>query len=86
MQTRITISALYGTLAESVSGVRAVQSMSREGENSRRFDALNEQNRVSNNWAALWRPPNCAISAVKSRPRRIGTNGKLRKVCVRSLD
>ncbi len=53
MQTRQTISALYGNLAESISGVRATQSMSREGENSRRFDRLNDQNRVSNNWAAL---------------------------------
>jgi ABC-type multidrug transport system fused ATPase/permease subunit len=53
MQTRMTISALYGNLAESISGVRATQSMSREGENSRRFDRLNDQNRVSNNWAAL---------------------------------
>ena len=53
MQTRITISALYGNLAESISGVRAIQSMSREGENSRRFDRLNDANRVSNNWAAF---------------------------------
>ncbi len=53
MQTRMTISALYGNLAESISGVRATQSMSREQENSRRFDRLNDQNRVSNNWAAL---------------------------------
>jgi ATP-binding cassette, subfamily B, multidrug efflux pump len=52
-QTRMTISALYGNLAESISGVRATQSMSREQENSRRFDMLNDQNRVSNNWAAL---------------------------------
>jgi ATP-binding cassette subfamily B protein len=53
MKTRISISALYGNLAESISGVRAVQSMSREAENSRRFDKLNEENRVSNNWAAF---------------------------------
>ena len=53
MQTRMTISALYGNLAESISGVRATQSMSREEENSRRFDRLNDQNRISNNWAAL---------------------------------
>ncbi len=53
MQTRMTISALYGNLAESISGVRATQSMSREQENSRRFDRLNDQNRNSNNWAAL---------------------------------
>ncbi|HEX5367941.1 MAG TPA: ABC transporter ATP-binding protein, partial [Dehalococcoidia bacterium] len=53
MQTRMTISALYGNLAESISGVRAIQSMSREGENSRRFERLNDENRVSNNWASL---------------------------------
>ncbi len=53
MQTRITISALYGNLAESISGVRAVQSMSREGQNSRIFDTLNDSNRVANNKAAL---------------------------------
>ncbi len=53
MQTRISISALYGTLAESISGVRAIQSMSREGENSRRFNKLNDENRVTNNWAAF---------------------------------
>src|SRR5688572_16861078 len=53
MQTRISISALYGNLAESISGVRAVQSMSREGENSRRFDKLNVENRNVNNYAAF---------------------------------
>ncbi len=53
MKTRISISALYGNLAESISGVRAIQSMSREAENSRRFDRLNEENRTSNNWAAF---------------------------------
>jgi ATP-binding cassette subfamily B protein len=53
MQTRITISALYGNLAESISGVRAIQSMSREGQNSRIFDNLNDSNRVANNKAAF---------------------------------
>jgi len=53
MKTRITISALYGNLAESVSGVRAVQSMSREGQNSKIFDKLNVENRNSNNWASF---------------------------------
>lgn len=53
MQTRITISALYGNLAESISGVRAIQSMSREDQNSRIFDSLNDSNRVANNKAAL---------------------------------
>ncbi|MGH2610217.1 MAG: ABC transporter transmembrane domain-containing protein, partial [Tepidiformaceae bacterium] len=37
VNVRVTLSALYGTLAENVSGVRAVQSMSREGENQKRF-------------------------------------------------
>jgi ABC-type multidrug transport system fused ATPase/permease subunit len=53
MQTRITISSLYGNLAENISGVRAIQSMSREGQNSRIFDSLNDDNRQANNKAAF---------------------------------
>ncbi len=53
VQVRIKISALYGTLSENVSGVRAVQSMSREGENQRRFDQLNQENRNANIWAGM---------------------------------
>lgn len=53
IDVRIKLSALYGTLAENVSGVRAVQSMSREGANSKRFDALNQDNRNANIWAAM---------------------------------
>jgi ATP-binding cassette subfamily B protein len=53
VNVRIKISALYGTLAENVSGVRAVQSMSREDENARRFDSLNEENKRANIWAGL---------------------------------
>lgn len=53
VNVRIKVSALYGTLAENVSGVRAVQSMSREDENARRFDALNEENKRANIWAGL---------------------------------
>jgi ATP-binding cassette subfamily B protein len=53
INVRIKISQLYGTLAENVSGVRAVQSMSREGENARRFDALNQDNRNANIWAGM---------------------------------
>ncbi len=34
INVRIKISQLYGTLGENVCGVRAIQSMSREGENS----------------------------------------------------
>jgi ATP-binding cassette subfamily B protein len=52
-EVRLKISALYGTLAENVSGVRAVQSMSREGENAKRFDALNQDNRNANIWAGM---------------------------------
>ena len=53
VNVRIKISALYGTLAENVSGVRAVQSMSRENENIRRFDMLNQDNRNANIWAGM---------------------------------
>jgi len=53
VQVRVKVSALYGTLAENVSGVRAIQSMSREGENARRFDALNQDNRNANIWAGM---------------------------------
>ncbi|MBI5949878.1 MAG: ABC transporter ATP-binding protein [Chloroflexi bacterium] len=53
VDVRIKISALYGTLAENVSGVRAVQSMSREDENAKRFDSLNQQNRNANIWAGM---------------------------------
>ncbi len=53
VNVRITLSALYGTLAENVSGVRAVQSMSREGENQKRFDRLNRENRNANIWAGM---------------------------------
>ena len=51
IDVRIKISQLYGTLGENVSGVRAIQSMSREDENARRFDQLNQQNRNANIWA-----------------------------------
>ena len=53
VNVRVTLSALYGTLAENVSGVRAVQSMSREDENAKRFDALNQDNRRANIWAGM---------------------------------
>jgi ATP-binding cassette subfamily B protein len=53
VNVRIQVSQLYGTLAENLSGVRAVQSMSREDENSRRFDQLNKQNRAANIRAAV---------------------------------
>ena len=53
VNVRVQVSALYGTLAENLSGVRAIQSMSREGENSRRFDRLNQENRNAAIWAGL---------------------------------
>ncbi len=53
VDVRVKVSALYGTLAENLSGVRAVQSMSREGENSRRFDRLNQENRNAAIWAGM---------------------------------
>ena len=53
VNVRVTLSALYGTLAENVSGVRAVQSMSRESENQKRFDRLNRENRNANIWAGM---------------------------------
>lgn len=53
INVRIKVSQMYGNLAENVSGVRAIQSMSREGENARRFDALNRENRNANIWAGM---------------------------------
>ncbi len=53
VNVRVKVSALYGTLSENLSGVRAVQSMSREGENSRRFDQLNLENRNAAIWAGM---------------------------------
>ena len=53
VNVRVKVSALYGTLAENLSGVRAVQSMSREDENSRRFDQLNRENRNAAIWAGM---------------------------------
>ncbi len=51
INVRIKISQLYGTLGENVSGVRAIQSLSREDVNARRFDELNQENRNANIWA-----------------------------------
>ncbi len=53
VNVRVKVSQMYGTLAENVNGVRAVQSMSREGENAKRFDALNQDNRNANIWAGM---------------------------------
>ncbi|MGD9933088.1 MAG: ABC transporter ATP-binding protein [Dehalococcoidia bacterium] len=53
IQVRVKVSQMYGNLAENVSGVRAIQSMSREGENIKRFDTLNQENRNANIWAGM---------------------------------
>jgi ABC-type multidrug transport system fused ATPase/permease subunit len=53
INVRVKVSALYGTLSENLSGVRAIQSMSREDENSRRFERLNEDNRNAAIWAGM---------------------------------
>ena len=52
VQVRQTISTVNGTLNENVSGVRVIQSMSREDENARRFDVINQQNLKANISAA----------------------------------
>ena len=48
VQVRQTISTVNATLNENVSGVRVIQSMSREGENARRFDQINQANLRAN--------------------------------------
>lgn len=45
---RQTISTVNATLNENVSGVRVIQSMSREDENARRFDRINQENLRAN--------------------------------------
>ena len=48
IEVRQAISAVNATLNENVSGVRVIQSMSREGENSRQFDRINRTNLRAN--------------------------------------
>lgn len=48
LQARATISTVNATIQESVSGVRVIQSVSRERINSRSFNAVNEENRNAN--------------------------------------
>ncbi|MGE3857668.1 MAG: ABC transporter ATP-binding protein [Dehalococcoidia bacterium] len=45
---RQTISTVNATLNENVSGVRVIQSLSREDENARRFDRINQENLRAN--------------------------------------
>ncbi|MGH2600817.1 MAG: ABC transporter ATP-binding protein, partial [Dehalococcoidia bacterium] len=48
IRTRQTIAVVYSTLNENVSGVRVVQSLSREDENSKRFGQINSTNLSAN--------------------------------------
>lgn len=48
IQVRQTIAVVNSTLNENVSGVRVIQSMSREEENSKRFDKINRVNLTAN--------------------------------------
>lgn len=48
LQARATISTVNATIQESVSGVRVIQSVSRERINSRSFNAVNQENRDAN--------------------------------------
>jgi ABC-type multidrug transport system fused ATPase/permease subunit len=48
IRTRQTISVVYSTLNENVSGVRVIQSLSREDENSKRFGQINSTNLSAN--------------------------------------
>lgn len=51
IQVRQAIAVVNSTLNENVSGVRVIQSLSREEENSRRFDRINRVNLNANIWA-----------------------------------
>jgi ATP-binding cassette subfamily B protein len=48
IQVRQAIAVVNANLQENVSGVRVIQSLSREGENVRRFDTINADNLVAN--------------------------------------
>ena len=48
IQVRQAIAVVNANLQENVSGVRVIQSLSREGENVRRFDMINTDNLVAN--------------------------------------
>lgn len=52
IQVRQAIAVVNSTINEDVSGVRVIQSLSREGENSKRFGGINGQNLSANIWAA----------------------------------
>ena len=48
IRTRQTVAAVYSTINENVSGVRVIQSLSREGENAKRFGGINRTNLLAN--------------------------------------
>ena len=48
LRVRQAIAVVNANLQENISGVRVIQSLSREDENLRRFDAVNEQNLAAN--------------------------------------
>jgi ATP-binding cassette subfamily B protein len=48
LRVRQAIAAVNANLQENISGVRVIQSLSREDENMRRFDSVNEQNLAAN--------------------------------------
>ncbi len=74
VDVRVKVSALYGTLAENLAGVRAVQSMSREDVNSARFEQLNRENRNAAIWAGV---PSAAVLPVVELAVAIATTGVL---------
>jgi ABC-type multidrug transport system fused ATPase/permease subunit len=74
VNVRVKVSALYGTLAENLAGVRAVQSMSREGVNSQRFEQLNRENRNAAIWAGVL---SAAVLPVVELAVAIATTGVL---------
>jgi ABC-type multidrug transport system fused ATPase/permease subunit len=52
IQARQAIAVLNSTVNEDLSGVRVIQSLSRENENSKRFGSINDVNLAANIWAA----------------------------------
>ena len=52
IQARQAIAVVNSTINEDVSGVRVIQSLSRENENSKRFGSINDMNLAANIWAA----------------------------------
>ena len=70
VRVRQAIAIVNANLQENVSGVRVIQSLSREDENSRRFDRVNADNLSANIEAGRSPPPSCRSSSSSSRSRR----------------